>query len=107
MSHSPTPWTLSQSQVWPFDYVIRDANGQAVNTIPLVAWSTSDTLEQANARPENVRCLANARLMAGSGELLEALQLCRKHMYEHASNTDDGAFEKLCAIISMAASEAA
>lgn len=32
-------------------------------------------------------------------ELVKALQLCRKHMYEHTSNTPDGAFDVLCAAI--------
>lgn len=32
-------------------------------------------------------------------ELLEALKLCRKNMYEHASNTEDGAFEKMCELL--------
>lgn len=30
---------------------------------------------------------------------LEAMQACRVHMYENASNTPDGAFDKLCAAI--------
>ena len=32
-------------------------------------------------------------------ELLEVLKLCRPHMYEHASNTEDNAFDMLCAAI--------
>ena len=35
-------------------------------------------------------------------DLLAALQLCRQHMYDHASNTTDGAFDKLCAAIAKA-----
>ena len=38
-------------------------------------------------------------------DMLEALQLCRKHMYEYASNTEDNAFDKLCAAIAKATGE--
>jgi hypothetical protein len=35
-------------------------------------------------------------------QLVEALELCRSHMYEHASNTRDGAFDKLCTALAAA-----
>ena len=38
-------------------------------------------------------------------ELLEALKLCRPHMYDYASNTSDCAFEKLCAAVAKATGE--
>lgn len=39
-----------------------------------------------------------------SRELLDAAKLCRPHMYDHASNTPDNAFDKLCAAIIKAES---
>ena len=48
---------------------------------------------------------SNARLIAAAPEMLEVLQLCRQHMYDHASNTPDNAFEKLCAVIAKATGE--
>lgn len=44
-------------------------------------------------------------LITAAPDLFEAAQLCRQWMYEHASNTDDNAFEKLCAAIAKAAGE--
>jgi hypothetical protein len=41
----------------------------------------------------------NTRLKAELAQKDEALRLCRPHMYEYASNTPDGAFDKLCAVI--------
>jgi hypothetical protein len=48
---------------------------------------------------------ANARLIAAAPDLLEAAQLCRQYMYEYASNTQDNAFDKLCAAIAKATGE--
>ncbi len=45
------------------------------------------------------------RLHALNQELLEAAKLCRPHMYDHASNTQDCAFEKLCVVIAKAEGE--
>lgn len=58
-------------------------------------FDRSDQAQLAEAR-------ANARLIAAAPDLLEALQLCRQHMYNQASNTPDNAFEKLCAAIAKA-----
>lgn len=52
-----------------------------------------------------VRGKENARLIAAAPEMLEALVLCRPYMYEHASNTADNAFDKLCAAINKAVEE--
>ena len=38
-------------------------------------------------------------LFAAAPQMFEALKLCRQHMYAHASNTDCGAFDKLCAVL--------
>ena len=32
-------------------------------------------------------------------QMRQALQLCRSHMYCHASNTGDNAFDKLCSAL--------
>ena len=40
----------------------------------LWTYSTRDTLESANARPENAQCHANARLIAAAPDLLAALE---------------------------------
>jgi len=34
-------------------------------------------------------------------QMREALQLCRSHMYCHASNTGDNAFDKLCSALAL------
>jgi hypothetical protein len=35
------------------------------------------------------------------GALVEALKLCRPHMYAHSSNTPDSAFDQLCAALAL------
>lgn len=43
-----------------------------------------------------------ARVTAQLDQLLVAAKLCRPHMYDHASNTQDCAFDRLCAAIAKA-----
>lgn len=38
-------------------------------------------------------------LLADLDAMRGALNLCRPHMYDHASNTPDGAFDALCAAL--------
>lgn len=41
-------------------------------------------------------------LLAAAPEMLRALELARKHLYDHASNTEDRAFDLVCAAIEKA-----
>lgn len=92
--HTPGPW----AHINPDGFTVRH---------PQVY---SDTGPVCNAtwlgdvRIDELR--ANARLISAAPEMLEALNLCRQHMYEHASNTPDNAFEKLCAAIAKATGQA-
>ena len=47
------------------------------------------------------------RLHELNKEFLKVMELCRPHMYEHASNTEDDAFDKLCDAIAKAEGGAA
>ena len=84
-AHTPGPWGLDGN-------LIEGPDGERVACI--TAYSRRTPKQKANAR-----------LIAAAPELLEALQLCRQHMYEHASNTADDAFERLCAAIAKATGE--
>lgn len=53
-----TPWSISQKDKWPFRLYIKDRDGNVVIGYDLPAYSTSDTLEEANARPENESAFA-------------------------------------------------
>lgn len=46
--------------------------------------------------------LRQEKIARAAPELLEVLKLCRQHMYDHASNTPDEAFNKMCAAIAKA-----
>lgn len=93
--HTPGPWwveigdeTESWAEQWPR---IVSENYEVVGTEGLYGDFETDC--------------ANARLIAAAPELLEALMLCREHMYAHASNTDDGAFDALVKAIAKATGE--
>lgn len=93
-NHTPGPWSVVEH-----DHAIcvqTEAQNKtkygASRYAAIGGFDRSDPAQLAEAR-------ANARLIAAAPEMLEALQLCRWHMYEHASNTPDNAFEKLCAAI--------
>ena len=80
--HTPGPWIINGNKI--------DGNGYHLASV-----NSHSTTEGR----------ANAQLIAAAPELIEALELCRSHMYEHASNTQDGAFDKLCSAIAKATGE--
>lgn len=90
-NHTPGPWLF-------------DEESGAITTHKRIAKGITriTTVRLGWAEPFESEQIANARLIAAAPDLLEALQLCRWHMYEHASNTPDNAFEKLCAAIAKA-----
>jgi hypothetical protein len=70
------------------------------------AASDEDCDEIARQRELLMQLLAeNAKLREQRDELLEAAKLCRPYIYDYASNTFDGAFDKLCAAIAKATGE--
>jgi hypothetical protein len=85
MKHTPGPWKFLPRESRFRPAVQRGTEG---------AFSVSGL---TNERED-----ADAILIAAAPDLLEALQLCREHMYNHASNTPDNAFDKLCAAIAKA-----
>ena len=89
--HTPGPWLF-------------DEESGAITTHKRIAKGIARivTVRLGWAEPFESEQIANARLIAAAPELLEALQLCRQHMYEHASDTPDNAFEKMCAVIAKA-----
>ena len=96
--HTPGPWQIG------YDYdgsiSVDSVNPVRINLTTAGTVVIADICEHKDA--EHFSSEANARLIAAAPEMLEALQLCRWHMYEHASNTPDNAFEKLCAAIAKA-----
>ncbi|CAO3358677.1 hypothetical protein [Azospirillum palustre] len=68
------PWTLTQSDKWPFYLVTTAASGAVIAEDRLAFYSTSDTVEKANAREGNAEQIANAKLRAAAPSLLEALE---------------------------------
>jgi hypothetical protein len=85
--HTPGPWILDER-----DNSITGADGTTV---------CEDGSGAFIAIPND----ADARLIAAAPDMLESLKLCRQYMYEHASNTPDNAFDKLCAAIAKATGE--
>lgn len=71
----PAPWTLHQMPGWPWPYEIKDAHGQTVMQRGLETYSTKDTRESANARPENASTHAFVRYMAHAWRLQPLAQL--------------------------------
>lgn len=90
--HTPGPW---------FVEVGNDPSAWA-NYFPKVVTEKYIVVGTEGMYGDRETDLANARLIAAAPEMLEALNLCRQHMYEHASNTQDHAFDKLCAAIAKA-----
>lgn len=96
--HSPGPWVISKEKKFNSGYscksfAITDANGHIVLLFDPSDGEYSEALDIASP---------NAKLIAAAPEMFEALMLCRSHMHEHASNTPDNAFHKLCAAIDKA-----
>ena len=89
MSYTPGPWSLARDRRFHINQFV-DSDGF---TLGYVLGSGHEAK-------------ANARLIAAAPELLEALQACRKYMYEHFSNTQDNAFDLLCAAIAKATGDA-
>lgn len=48
-----TIWHYGQSEGWPYTYLVRDGVGRCIFSIEPDAFSSSDTQQQVNARPEN------------------------------------------------------
>lgn len=92
--HTPGPWTVDGN-------VIR--GDEKSNGSVSVACILDVAYPYGRWAGESAQ--ANARLIAAAPDLLEAAELCRKYMYEHASNTQDNAFDKLCAAIAKATGE--
>ena len=90
--HTPGPWFVTGIRTL---YVEARIGGGLVQEIAACGPTHQDGGYGDQQR-------ANARLISAAPEMLEALNLCRQHMYEHASNTPDDAFEKLCAAIAKA-----
>ena len=82
MKHTPAPWILSQAKEWPWTYYVDNADDAPVIAIKLHAYSTQDTQESANARAGNEATHANARLIAASPALLEALEGCEQYFID-------------------------
>lgn len=89
--HTPGPW-------WTEESGVRDRGGYICHTRPAQRYLG----QEDRFIKETAERAANKALIAAAPEMLEALNLCRKHMYEHASNTPDNAFDKLCAAIAKA-----
>lgn len=94
--HTPGPWKQHPDYQW----IIKEDNAPISDEGVTIASTTAH--EGSGFFPNPSQGRANARLIAAAPDMLEALNLCRQHMYEHASNTPDNAFEKLCAAIAKA-----
>lgn len=69
----PAPWTLEQHIQWPYSYTITDKASRLVISVPLMAVASNDTLESANARPENAGLHEAVRLFAAAKGMFDSL----------------------------------
>ena len=67
------PWKVTQDTAWPWSYRIVCGDERTVLRYDLWTYSTSDTQQRANARPENAECAAVVRLIAAAPRTLAAL----------------------------------
>lgn len=74
---------------------------EAYLTDELESYGTMNhAIDKAAARIKKLETLV-AQQTAVIEQMREALQLCRSHMYCHASNTGDNAFDKLCSALAL------
>lgn len=87
---------LIQSDKWPYSYTITDAvvsNSASVGSlnvnIMLVVLHSKDTLDEANARPENIVLSKYLKLFTAAPEMLELLKSTNTAMSLDYDNFDD------------------
>lgn len=87
---------LIQNDKWPYSYTITDAvisNGESVGSLKievmLARLHSNDTLEEANARPENIVLSKYLKLFTAAPEMLELLKSTNTAMSLDYDNFDD------------------
>jgi hypothetical protein len=94
--------------VWKMEDYERSPHCEETARRLVACWNACEGIDTEDLEAGSVSIIqklhddAAKRVLEQRDELLEALQLCRQHMYDHASNTTDGAFDKLCAAIAKA-----
>ncbi len=92
--HTPGPWSPLDPK-WSSLIIAGDADHPVAE---VRGWGWLQKKGHTGAAEQD----ANLHLLAASPDMLAALKLCRQHMYDHASNTPDRAFELLVAAIEKA-----